>query len=236
MARESVKQSPSTGRRPPLTADRIVDAALALIDEEGLSRLTMRRLATRLESAPMSLYEYFDSKASLERAIADRVLSAAFPPPAVRAQGTPCDRMLWTAQHVRGVVSRYPDLVPLLIRHPRAQQGRGVDSLFDIHLFRDAAREDGWTDEHLPLLMAAIVKFILGSLAYESARSSQAPDEDDPESLRATVGRLEDRLGPTALEARVLATFLPENTDAVFEASFVALYEGLRSRFCNSPA
>ncbi|WP_246019160.1 TetR/AcrR family transcriptional regulator [Saccharothrix australiensis] len=47
---------------PPLTLARIVEAAVALLDEEGIDRLTMRRLADRLAVAAPSLYWHVDTK------------------------------------------------------------------------------------------------------------------------------------------------------------------------------
>jgi AcrR family transcriptional regulator len=47
---------------PPLTRDRIVAAAVALLDEEGIERLTMRRLAERLGVVAPSLYWHVDTK------------------------------------------------------------------------------------------------------------------------------------------------------------------------------
>jgi AcrR family transcriptional regulator len=52
-----------TGRgEPPLTRDRIVEAAVALLDDEGIERLTMRRLAERLGVVAPSLYWHVDTK------------------------------------------------------------------------------------------------------------------------------------------------------------------------------
>jgi AcrR family transcriptional regulator len=56
------------GRRRPrgrLSRDRILAAALRVIDEDGFGGLTMRRLAERLEADPMSLYNHFDGKEAL---------------------------------------------------------------------------------------------------------------------------------------------------------------------------
>ncbi|MFJ4767554.1 TetR/AcrR family transcriptional regulator [Streptomyces uncialis] len=49
-------------RKPRLSRDRIVRAAVALLDAEGVEGLSMRRLATRLDSGTMSLYEYVSSR------------------------------------------------------------------------------------------------------------------------------------------------------------------------------
>ena len=48
-----------------LGTDRIVNAALALLDREGLDRLSTRRLATALHIQGPSLYHHFRNKAEL---------------------------------------------------------------------------------------------------------------------------------------------------------------------------
>ncbi|MFI0356916.1 TetR/AcrR family transcriptional regulator [Actinomadura sp. 9N407] len=47
---------------PPLTRDRIVEAAVAFLDEEGYERLTMRRLAERLGTGSTTLYWHVKTK------------------------------------------------------------------------------------------------------------------------------------------------------------------------------
>lgn len=47
---------------PPLTRDRIVEGAVALLDEEGADRLTMRRLAERVGAGPTTLYWHVRTK------------------------------------------------------------------------------------------------------------------------------------------------------------------------------
>jgi len=53
------------GPRPGLTADAIVDAAIALADAEGLEGVSMARVATKLGFTTMSLYRYVGSKEEL---------------------------------------------------------------------------------------------------------------------------------------------------------------------------
>lgn len=56
--------------RPPLTAERIVDEAIALIRERDVTALSMRALATRLEVTAPALYAHFSNRDSLLRACA----------------------------------------------------------------------------------------------------------------------------------------------------------------------
>lgn len=66
---ELLWRPPPAGARhgPPqgLSIDAVVDAAVAVADAEGLDAVTMRRVATELRVAPMTLYTYVPGKAEL---------------------------------------------------------------------------------------------------------------------------------------------------------------------------
>ena len=59
------RAAPAKEPRRSLSLDRIVNAAIEIADTEGLSALSMARLAERLGSAPMSLYRHVASKEEL---------------------------------------------------------------------------------------------------------------------------------------------------------------------------
>src|ERR1700742_391117 len=66
----------STRDRPakaPLSEDAIVDAALAILQAEGLDAVTMRRVAAALETGPGSLYVYVSGRDALLSAMQDRI-------------------------------------------------------------------------------------------------------------------------------------------------------------------
>ena len=52
--------------REPLSARRIVDAALQLVRAEGFDALTMRRLASTLQATPGALYAHVQDKQELD--------------------------------------------------------------------------------------------------------------------------------------------------------------------------
>ena len=51
---------------------RLVDLAIALIEERGSSAMTIAEIAARASMSPASLYRYFDSKEALIEAVAER--------------------------------------------------------------------------------------------------------------------------------------------------------------------
>jgi AcrR family transcriptional regulator len=56
-------------RRQEKTRQGILDAALALIGEEGPDKFTLRALARRVDYSPAGLYEYFDGKDDIVDAV-----------------------------------------------------------------------------------------------------------------------------------------------------------------------
>jgi AcrR family transcriptional regulator len=48
-----------------LTRERIVAAGIAIADQDGLAKVSVRRIAAQLDSSPMSLYHYVPSKRDL---------------------------------------------------------------------------------------------------------------------------------------------------------------------------
>jgi len=67
------KPQPGRGPKPALTLDGIVAAAVEVADEEGLSALSMRRVAEKLGFTTMSLYRYVPGKAELLDLMQDAV-------------------------------------------------------------------------------------------------------------------------------------------------------------------
>jgi AcrR family transcriptional regulator len=63
----------ATTRTPPLTRDRIVQAAVKIADGRGFDGISMRTLADKLGTAPMSLYRHVANKEDLLDAMIDVV-------------------------------------------------------------------------------------------------------------------------------------------------------------------
>ena len=61
--------------RRPLNPERVVAAAMRLADAEGLSAVTMRRLAAELDVEPMSLYHHVPGKDRLLDALTHAILT-----------------------------------------------------------------------------------------------------------------------------------------------------------------
>jgi AcrR family transcriptional regulator len=70
------EESPRAERKP-LTRDAIVEAALALLERDGLQGLSMRRLAQELGTGAASLYWHVGDKEELLSLMLDRIVGEA---------------------------------------------------------------------------------------------------------------------------------------------------------------
>ncbi|MET8629314.1 TetR/AcrR family transcriptional regulator C-terminal domain-containing protein [Kitasatospora sp. NPDC004669] len=62
-------------RREPLTVERIVDAALRIVEAEGFDALTMRRVAAELHATQGALYSHVRDKAELDDLMVGKLCS-----------------------------------------------------------------------------------------------------------------------------------------------------------------
>src|SRR5438270_2408762 len=114
MARSTPKKAGDT-----LTRERVCEAALALVDEEGLDALSMRRLGTRLHVEAMSLYRHVRDKADLLDALHAAVLGDLAAE--LRPQAGPTDwreLLARLARALRKALLAHPKVVPLFATRP----------------------------------------------------------------------------------------------------------------------
>jgi TetR/AcrR family transcriptional regulator, tetracycline repressor protein len=106
--------SPKRGGRPragqeALSRGRILDAALRLVDEEGMGALSMRRLGAELAVNPMSIYHHLPGKGAVISGLVELVFSGM----RVRySDGSPWqDQVRAWAETYRDLVRSHPNLV-----------------------------------------------------------------------------------------------------------------------------
>jgi AcrR family transcriptional regulator len=81
MARRK-EEAQGEGETGQLSRERIVDASLGLLEQEGWEALSMRRLAQQLDVWPMAVYRYFRDKDELVDALVDHAVEQTELPPA----------------------------------------------------------------------------------------------------------------------------------------------------------
>jgi AcrR family transcriptional regulator len=108
MAREPKR----SGRETALSADRIIEAALRISDDEGdIDRLTVRRLAADLGVGTMSLYSYFRSKDEILDGMADHVLGRMELPP--EPDAGPADALRTVGHAFLALMREHPSVLRL---------------------------------------------------------------------------------------------------------------------------
>lgn len=113
--------------RARLSRERVLTAALALLDEKGLDQLTMRRLAHQLGRDPMALYRYLPNRAALLDGVVELFLAQLSAP----IQDLDWQAQLRSSAHdFRRLALSHPHVVPLLVTrplsHPLGLQPLGV--------------------------------------------------------------------------------------------------------------
>jgi len=132
-------------RRAPLSRERVLRAAVALADQNGIESLTMRRLGQELGVEAMSLYNHVANKDDILDGIVDLVLSDIDVPPsgtdwkpAMRHRAISAHEVLlahpWAAMLV---MSRY-NIGPGMTRYLDATLGRLREGGFSIEGALDA--------------------------------------------------------------------------------------------------
>jgi len=104
------------GRRGPkstLSRETVIEAALDLVDTDGLPALNLRRLAGRLGISAMTPYHYFDDKADLLTAM---VVHALAPLAGDLDPNVGWDKQINDAMHdLHDILERHPGVVELIM-------------------------------------------------------------------------------------------------------------------------
>lgn len=125
--------------RRPLSRERIVAAAQALVEADGLAAFSTRRLGTSLGCEAMSIYHHFPSKQHLLDALVEHAIGEVREPP---AELGPIERLRVLALEYRAMAQRHPKLFQLVALH-RLNMAAGVGFLDRmLRHFRDAVPDD----------------------------------------------------------------------------------------------
>jgi len=171
-----------------VTRDVVLAAALALIDRDGVARLSMRRLAAELACDPMTLYRYAPSKAALLDGVAETVLAQLD----VDASDPDWHAQLRAlARSYRELALAHPGVVPLLVMlpltTPLARRPRGaLRPLEDILALLTGVGFSGADALHS---YRAFFGFLHGHVLNELQELVESPDEID-DLLRLGLHRL----------------------------------------------
>ncbi|MEO5874459.1 MAG: TetR/AcrR family transcriptional regulator [Streptosporangiaceae bacterium] len=148
-----------------LTRERIVQAAIDLIERDGADAVSMRRVAAELGAAAMSLYHHVPNKAALLDAVVERIVTdidfGDDPAAPVR------ERARGMMRAFRKIAHDHPRTVTLVITHT-------FESPTTMRLFEHAmeiARSAGYAGPEAARIAVAFLSYAIGSLMRESQLS-----------------------------------------------------------------
>ena len=191
---------------------RIAEAALTVVDDEGLGALSMRRLATELGVQAPSLYHHVASKDQLLDAVVERVGAGAdtswF---GVRSWD---DALLQWGRTYHAALAQHPALAPLFVRSP----GRSDAALQRVDAVHGGLVAAGWSHREATEIAAAVKFLVMGA----TSGSVTAGFSADP---AVYAGRY-----PNLTSAHRLPERRGSVDDDTVELGLTALVDGLRLR------
>lgn len=164
------------GPQQGLSVDEIVNVAIVIADGDGLDAVTMRRIAQRLEVAPMSLYTYVPGKAEL----LDLMLDAVHEQMPRNEYGSRSwrSRAEAVAGESRDLFAAHPWAATISTVRPTLGPGTLAKYEHELRAFDDTGLDDVERDAALTFLLQFVRSSVLSAAeALEAVRASEMDDE-----------------------------------------------------------
>ncbi|MCT4353734.1 TetR/AcrR family transcriptional regulator C-terminal domain-containing protein [Streptomyces sp. Je 1-79] len=185
------------GQRAGLTRQAVLEAALRLVDQEGLKALSMRRLGAELGVEAMTLYHHVPNKVALLDGVIEQVVAEAVPPEFGAATWR-ADLSAY-AHALVAALNAHPHTVPLLLSRA-AMTPRNLRTLEAVVGMLHGA---GFSLPRSLDVLYSLTSFVVGHAAAQAGRVDGAGDMAslDPAAypLLVTAAR---EAGEDAAEAR----------------------------------
>ncbi|MBR8742595.1 TetR/AcrR family transcriptional regulator [Nocardiopsis sp. MG754419] len=200
-------------KTPILSKPAIRGAALALIDRDGLERLSMRRLAQELDVQAASLYSHYRTKEELLSDVANEV-TAHIDVTEFRGGDWRAGLLAW-ARSYRSALAEHPNLLPVIASGP----GRREEALRRADAVHGGLVGAGWPPRYATMIGASTKYLVVGAATNSFARGF----DDD-------VRVYQDRY-PNLSQAHRLAEVAAEIDEDSFELALNAFLDGLAPVF-----
>ncbi|WP_171171891.1 TetR/AcrR family transcriptional regulator [Streptomyces sp. I05A-00742] len=174
-----------------LDRDRIVAAAIRLLDAEGLAKFSMRRLAAELGVTAMSVYWYVDNKDDLLELVLDEAIGEMELPDPGDENADWQDQLRQTAREYRGLLTSHQWVARLVGQYlnigPRAMR------FGDVTL--QVLRRSGVEPTLISGSLGALFQFVYGFATVEALYEERcrAAGVDQEEYLRDVRGSIAER-------------------------------------------
>lgn len=171
----------------PLSRDRIIHAAIELLDDEGVEGLNMRALGARLGVAPTAVYWHVKRKDDLIVLAADQVWNEIPLPDVAEVGWRPAVTEL--ANGLYAMVTRHPWLATTMSTHlvygpKKAMHDDHALGVFEAAGFTGAKADDAY---------ATVMVYVLGRAlteAAEQARTRRVRRSADPDAEQRDLAKI----------------------------------------------
>ncbi|SDY64184.1 TetR/AcrR family transcriptional regulator [Herbiconiux ginsengi] len=179
----------TTRRRDALSKERIVEAAIDVLDTDGDRGQVFRALTVRLSTGVGAIYHHVANKNDLLAAAADAVIAPVMSD--ATTDGEPEETIRAIALGIFDSIDAHPWVGAQLSRDPRQPAvlhiWEGIGGQLNALGITGAARSDAG---------AALVNYVLGSAAQHAAGPGQAPRAADRSAALATLATEWEQLDP----------------------------------------
>jgi AcrR family transcriptional regulator len=204
---------PSRRRREPISQDAIVAAAIQLLDREGLSALSMRKLADELGTGAASLYWHVGSKDGLLDLVMDQVIAEGKIPDPDPEHWQ--DQLKQIARDQRAATHRHPWIVRVSIgRIPMGPNALRYSERI-LAILRAGGLPPHLAVQGYLLLIATVNGFTIDETGVEDgAAAADSPRPIDPADLQQIANMARDYI------ASLPAAQFPNMTSLADEFAF----------------
>jgi AcrR family transcriptional regulator len=167
--------------QPALTRRGIIDVALTILRDEGLNKVTMRRIAAALDTGAASLYVYVHSTEDLHAQILDALLgSISGSVPADQTWRERLSTLLWSYTRL---LFDYPEIA----RMAMSTQPSGPNYLALVDTILALLHEGGVSDRQAAWAVDLLLLYATAIAAEHSTRRSSPQEVDERSALALAI-------------------------------------------------
>ncbi|MFE6919906.1 mycofactocin system transcriptional regulator MftR2 [Nocardia sp. NPDC057663] len=176
-----------SGAHSTLSESEIVEAALRVVREDGVEKLSMRRLSRELGVSPMAPYYYVADKRELLDLVASAALLGVRKP--TRESGPWQQRLRDLIDQIDDKLRRHPGLGDILLEQMLGKQLDLIDAVMEI-LF-----DAGFSDRNVLAAYATIHTYLFGRSRVNPRDRSAPADVLLPEAVARATKYMADLRG-----------------------------------------
>jgi len=219
--------------REPLTRDRVIEAALGLMDRDGLEAVTMRRVAKEVGVEAMSLYNHVHDKDDLLDGVCARVM-ADFRIPGPSDEPW-IERARFGAGEWRRVLKAHPNVIALFAE--RQKPMTDLNALrpmeYALSLIGDAGLDPRETVQVFNVMGGYIMGFVMMEVGAMFSGGATKPGAEAADAEAMARALPPGKLPCFAAALPYLATCDP---DEQFDFGLDLMLTGLQTRFSIRPS